>query len=232
MHIVLAPQRIDAAALDAHIAAEHRQVRAGFHVVRSGNVLRHAHGVKNGGAVGPRVHPGGPAEVSRGNARDRFDVFGRVFRDDLLQGVESIRPVFHIFPGVKFLRDDHVHQTVQDGHIRPRVLAQPDVGILDEVNLPGIDDDQLRAPLADRALDLHSHDRMVLRGVASRNENQIGKLDLGNRVGHCATAECGGQTGHRDGVSESGAVIHIVRADHRPHEFLEEVVFLVGAARR
>ncbi len=40
-----------------------------------------------------------------------------------------------------------------------------------------------------------------------------------------------GKTCHSGGMSETGAVIHIVGADHRPGELLQQIVFLVGAAR-
>jgi hypothetical protein len=51
---------------------------------------------------------------------------------------------------------------------------------------------------------------MVLRGVGACGEDQIGEFDLIDGICHSATAECGGQTGHRNGVSKAGAVIYIV----------------------
>ena len=70
---------------------------------------------------------------------------------------------------------------------------------------------------------------MILRGIGACRQNQVGIFNFVNRISHCTAAECGGQTGHRDGVSETGAVIDIVGADYRPHEFLEQIIFFIGA---
>ena len=114
----------------------------------------------------------------------------------------------------------------------PGFWRSQSVGILDEVDLPGIDHDQFGAVLADGPFDAGRDDGMVFRRVGSRRQDDIGEFDLLDGVRHCTASECGGQTGHRHGVSETGAVIDIVGADHRAHEFLEEVVFLIGAAGR
>ena len=104
LDVVLSAQRIDAAALDADLAAEHGQVGAGLDVVRAGDVLRHPHGVEDGGLVCLGIQAGGRLQILRGNAGDLLDVLGRVFLDGLLQGLEAFRPVFHIFLGVRSLR--------------------------------------------------------------------------------------------------------------------------------
>ncbi len=39
--------------------------------------------------------------------------------------------------------------------------------------------------------------------------------DFVNGVGHCPTAEGRDQTGHGGGMSETGAVVNVVRTDHR-----------------
>ena len=60
---------------------------------------------------------------------------------------------------------------------------------------------------------------------------QSGIFDLGDRVCHCPTPESGGKTCHRGGVSETGAVVYVVRSKPHPAEFLEQVVLFVGAFR-
>ena len=101
--------------------------------------------------------------------------------------------------------------------------------ILDERDLAGLDDDELGAALADGPLHVHAHDGVILRRVGARGEDHVGKLDLVHGVRHGTAAEGGGQPGHRGAVSETRAVIDIVGPDRRPHEFLEDVVVLVGA---
>jgi len=73
---------------------------------------------------------------------------------------------------------------------------------------------------------------MILRGVGAYCQNQVCVFNFVNRISHCTAAECGGQTGHRYGVSKPGTVIDIVGADCRPHKFLEQVIFFIGATRR
>ena len=69
---------------------------------------------------------------------------------------------------------------------------------------------------------------MVFRGVGAGDQDDVGLLDIGDGVGHRATSERCGQTGHGGAVSETGAVIDVVGLEHRPGEFLGDVVFLVG----
>ena len=73
LDIVLAPEGIDPAAPDAHVAAEHGQVGQGFDVVRAGGVLGDAHGINDGGGFGrprrvgrrwPGPRPGTPLSCS------------------------------------------------------------------------------------------------------------------------------------------------------------------------
>ena len=104
LDVVLSPERIDAAALDADLPAEHGEVGAGLDVVRPGDVLGHPHGVEDGGLVRLRIETGGLLQVFRGDAGDLFHLLGRVFLDRLLQGLETLRPVFHIFLGDRSLR--------------------------------------------------------------------------------------------------------------------------------
>jgi hypothetical protein len=73
---------------------------------------------------------------------------------------------------------------------------------------------------------------MIFRRIGSCCQDDVGEFDLLDGVSHRTASECGGQTGHRHGVSETGAVIDMVGADPRSHELLEKVVFLIGAAGR
>src|SRR6266480_5327817 len=49
-------------------------------------------------------------------------------------------------------------------------------------------------------------DWMIFSRVAAHHQNHITIDDVGPTVGHGATAECGGQTGHRGAMSKSGLV--------------------------
>ena len=70
---------------------------------------------------------------------------------------------------------------------------------------------------------------MILSRVGPDNKQTLYIFNFVNGVRHRSAAEGGRQPGDRRGVSETGAVINIVRADHRAREFLQEIVFLIGA---
>jgi hypothetical protein len=65
-------------------------------------------------------------------------------------------------------------------------------------------------------------------GIGSDDKNATGILDFRNGIGHGPTTEGGGKTCHRRGMSETGAVIHVIGADHGPGKFLGQIIFFVG----
>jgi hypothetical protein len=69
-----------------------------------------------------------------------------------------------------------------------------------------------------------------LRCVRTDDEKAIGvRLEFGDRIRHGAAPKGCGQTGHSGSVSETGAVIDVIRADHRAGKLLQQVVFFIGA---
>ncbi len=74
---------------------------------------------------------------------------------------------------------------------------------------------------------------MLFGGVGADDEE--GFCLCGNivhAVGHRARTEGGGQTGHRAGVSETGAVVYVVRPQDLPRQFVHQIVFFVRAFGR
>jgi formate/nitrite transporter FocA (FNT family) len=47
-------------------------------------------------------------------------------------------------------------------------------------------------------------------------------------IGHCTTSECCPQTGDSNGVSETGAMVHIIGTYCCSHKFLGQIIFFVG----
>ena len=56
--------------------------------------------------------------------------------------------------------------------------------------------------------------------------------DIVHAIGHRARTEGGGQTGHRAGVSETGAVVYVVCPQDLPRQFVHQIVFFVRAFGR
>ena len=80
-------------------------------------------------------------------------------------------------------------------------------------------------------LHLQGENRMRLGGVGAYGQDGGGTAYFIDRVGHCAASQRGGQTGHGRGVSETGAVINVVRPHHRTGKFLDQVVVFIGYTR-
>ncbi len=127
--------------------------------------------------------------------------------------------------------DDHLHHPVQQWDVGAGIERQMEMGQGCQGSPARIDDDQFSA-----AIHGGQHPPgdlgMGLGGVGAGNQDDLGPLDLVDRVGHRPAAEGGGQTGHGGGVSEAGAVVDVVGGESRPGEFLQEVVLLVGAFGR
>ncbi len=93
--------------------------------------------------------------------------------------------------------------------------------------------DQDSPALFYRLPDAHADHRVLLGGVRSDDEDCLCLAgDIFNGIGHCARAECGGQTGHSAGVSKTGAVVDVVRPDHLPGELIHQIILFIGALGR
>jgi hypothetical protein len=70
-------------------------------------------------------------------------------------------------------------------------------------------------------------DRMIFRGIAAHDENDVGVRDIRPSVCHRPPAEGGGQTGHRGAVSETGLIL-VSDDTETKSKLAEQVVDLVG----
>ena len=84
-------------------------------------------------------------------------------------------------------------------------------------------------PVAHCLLYLQANYGVSLGGVGANSQDTGGITNFTDGVGHCPAAEGCGQTGHGGGMSETGTVVNIVGAQHRPGKFLDDIVVLVGA---
>ena len=107
-------------------------------------------------------------------------------------------------------------------------MSKPQVSIIDKLNFPGIGDNELAA-FAYSFLYFQPNYGVSFGGIGANGEDTGGVTNLKDGVSHCPASECCDQTGHGGGMSETGAVIHIVMAEHCAGEFLDDIVVLVGA---
>jgi len=130
-------------------------------------MLSNTHRINNTAAVCFCVHAGGLFQVFRRHAGNLFHIFRSIFGYCRLEKVKPLSAFLHIFLGVKTFRNDHVHQTIENRDIRSRFLAKPDIGKLDQINFPRVNNDELCFVLTDSALDLCCDNGMIFRRIGS-----------------------------------------------------------------
>ena len=109
-----------------------------------------------------------------------------------------------------------------------RSQLEEGIGVSGDGNAAWIGYDQLR-PFLLCLHDLAGDHRVLACRVAAYDKDAVRVHNSIDRIGHRTTAERGGKSCHRRGVSETGAVIDVVRTDHSAREFHDQIIFLVGA---
>ena len=195
-------------------------------------VLGDAHRPDEAAFFGGTESHGGGDKIGLRDAGDAFDG-GRIV-------------LFHHFPHrvialgllgdeilvLKSLADDHVDHAIDPGDVAAVVLTQPAMGKGHQIDLARIDDDELGLVEQHRAFDVGGDDRMGLGGVRAGDEDDLGVFQLGDGIRHRARTQGGGQTGNGRGVAQAGAMVDVVGAHHRTHEFLKKIILFIGDARR
>ena len=109
---------------------------------------------------------------------------------------------------------------------------QENIGAPRHLVLPQVGDDQLLAVKLVRPLDARSQHGMTLCRVAADDHNQVRLFNIRDRTRISAVAHGPKQAGGRRRLAVPRTVIHVVRADHRPGQFLHQIAFFVGAFGR
>ena len=202
LHVVLAAQRRDAGARAAHLAGDKREIEQGVSVVDAVDVLGDAHAPDQAGTGerGTRVPAGGLHDVAGGHARHPLGVLERVGLQRPTPGMEALRAPADEGVVGEALVEDHPRHRVEERHVGAGALADPQIGLVAQLDALGIDDDQPGAA-AHRAAEAHGDHRVVRRGVGA-NHHEAARLlviDVGVRGG--ARAHRGQHRLHRRRVA-------------------------------
>ena len=237
LDIVLAAQGIDAHALAPDIAGGHGQVGDADDHRGTLAVLGHAQAIVDG-----RIAAGGiePRSLAHQSGRHAGDGFGRLRRilllaDESLPFLVGIRLAAFQGKGIvrQALGDHDMRQRIDQGHIGAGAQLQMVIGLdmhrTDQVNIPGIGDDQASA-LADTALHGRAEYRVPIGGIRADDQDHVG---LANRVeglgpGRFAQGLLETIAGGR--VADAGAGVDVVVAEGGAHQFLHQISLFVGAA--
>ena len=99
-----------------------------------------------------------------------------------------------------------------------------------KANIARIDHDKLCSRF-DRVADLHANNRMGFLWVRTNQHDYISvPSDVGNGIGHSARTQGLCQTGNRRAMTNAGAIIDVVRLEHRTCHFLKHVDIFIGRA--
>ncbi len=177
LDIVLAAQRIEAAAVAAHMAGEQRQRDERQDIVDGVVVLGDAQRPAQDGSFGRGVAVGQLADGFRGHTGLPFGPVQRACLDTLAIGLEAAGgPLDEGIIG-QTGGDDLPSDRVGQGDVRADVDPKPQVGPFGRTGATRVDGDDA-SPVAHPAQQVMEEDRMGLPGVAAPQEHEIGLFDL------------------------------------------------------
>ncbi|MNZ66795.1 hypothetical protein D3C78_850260 [compost metagenome] len=230
LHVVLPAQRVDAGAGTADLAAHQGQVGNRHHVVGAALELGDAHAVGDEGGPGVTHRIGQPLQLGHRHAGLRAAQLRRQAGHMLAQDVDVLAALVEKRPVFPAIGEDDLQQAIEQGDVAAQLELHMLVGQPGEARLPRIDHHQLRTARLG-AQDARADHRVILAGIGTDQQDQVGLVDIGNAAGHRSGAEGQGQAGHRGAVADARTVVDIVAAQHGPGEFLCRVIVLVGRPR-
>ena len=190
-------------------------------------MLGDAHGIEDHGPGGRGVPSGRLHEFFPGDAGDAFHALGRILPGHLPHLLKALGVLLNEPSVVEPFGNDHIDHAVDPGDVGAGAVGKVQVGDPGHRHLAGVDDHQPGA-LAQGAHHVGGDHRVLFRGVGPRNEDEVGVFNFLNGVGHGAGPEGAGEAGHGGGVAQSGAVVHMVGADHGAGEAHQHIVVFVG----
>ena len=228
LNIVLAPQRIESAAIAPDMSREQREVDKSQNVVHGVVVFGDSERPTDHRLVGSSISVRHLPNNTRRHTRLTFGICERVGLDNAPVVFERGRRIVDKLLALQARHDDFTRHRIGECDVRPHVEARPQVGPLNGAGSPWID--RVKASSVSNAFqDVMEKYRMRLPGVRAPEKNDVGLFDLLVRVGATTCAENRRQTGDTRSVSSTVTAIDVVASDHQPSEFLRDEIHFVGA---
>ena len=233
LHIRLTTQRVDAPTFRADVATQHLQVGNRTHIVVSGGVLSDAHRVIDGGDARGTNHLGDFDHIGRFHACDQLNFLGQVavghhLHNQLIKTIYPLAEISFVIPGVN---DDLLHDAIEQHHIGSGALRHIQCRVIGHLDAFRVGDNQPRAVL-NGLLEMRRDDRVGGRGIGADDKNDIGVGNAGDVVGHGAAAKGRLQSCDRGGMAQPRTMIDVVGPQLAAHQFLKQVVILIGRLSR
>ena len=170
LDVVLAAQRVDAAAGHAHIPEQHLQIGEGHNVAHAADVLGDTHSPHDGHRLAGGHELGSFVEQVDRHAGDFGNPGGRVFHNGGFELVEVLGTLGDKVFGFPTLVKDDVHQPVEQGDVSSEFLLEMERGEIAQVDVARIGDDQLCAAETYRPAQHGPENGVLLGGVGANHE--------------------------------------------------------------
>ena len=188
LHVVLAAQRVDAAAFKADVSQEHLEVGAAHDVIDAAGMLGDPQGIDQHQGADRGQAAGDIDQHLHADAGNGRGPLRRILHDLGLQGLEAGAAGFDILLIIEVFGDQHVHQAIEEGDVAADLNGHMDIGELGQLGAPRVDDDELRA-VAHRVLQKGRGHGMGLGHIGADHEKHLGLGKIGEGIGHCPGTE-------------------------------------------
>ena len=231
LHIVLAPQGVQAGTGSADLPGHQGQRDQAAGVVGAVDMLRNAHAPEDHRGFGTGIKPCDFPDCFGFNAADRCHRLGRVAFDIAAQLIETDRAAGDEVLVDQAFGHDHMHHRVEQGDIGVSLELQEVIGHPCHVRAARIADDELCAAL-DRVLDPGRRHRVIDGGIGADDQHQLGLGHIHHRIRDRARADAFEQGDDRGGVAKPGAMVDVVAAETGANQLLEQISLFIAALGR
>src|SRR5215472_9695679 len=230
LHVVLPAQRIKSAAVASYMPRKQPQVDQRQNVVHGVVMLGNAQRPADLRALCPGIGMRGLPNHLPWHASLAFRAFQRVFLHASPISLESAGRALDELLVRQSRMNNLARQRVCQRNVAAHVETQPRICPLRRARPARINHIKLRA-VANPFEHVMEENRVGFPRVRAPKENYVRLFRFSVRTRPASRSENRRQTDDARGVSSSVAAVDVVRADHRAHEFLRDVIQLIGGLR-
>ena len=198
-------------------------------VIDAADVLGDTEGVVDRTELGGAIPEGGLLDVRGGHLADFTGPSRAEFLEVGFEGFvvgTAVGDEFLI--GESFAHDDVGHGE-EEGDIGADADGEVKMRKFGEASSAGVGDDEFCA-FSKGFFETRRGDGVALGHVGADGEDGVGLVHVLERIGHCASSDLSGQTGHGGSVSGSTTVIDMVRSEARSNKLLHGIGGFVRGA--
>ena len=167
LHIILPAQRIYSGAGFAQVACQQGQIAHGFHIICTGTMLGHAHGIADRSYFRLGINASRLADICGGYTGDFFGCFRSIIGYNRRHCFIAFGTVGNKLLVQQIFADNDIHHGIDQRHIGTRFELHVDVSHLCQFDAPRIGHDQFGSVFAYVTLNFVTNNRMVFGGIGA-----------------------------------------------------------------